>query len=103
MDLFFRLLRGSGGLAQEKPAKEEPVTIFRAEVSLVKVDFEVAERNAAGPPDFTKDDFVVFDENQTQPIVHLERQSVPLDLLLLLDISGSMRRSLEAAAAPGPA
>src|SRR3981081_4620204 len=68
MALLLMLLLGSGALAQEKPAKEESVTIFRAEVSLVKVDFEVAERNAAGPPDFSKDDFVVFDENQTQPI-----------------------------------
>jgi VWFA-related protein len=92
------LLLGSGLLAQEKPAKEEPMMIFRAEVSLVKVDFEVVDRNGAAL-DFTKDDFVVFDENQPQPIVHLERQSVPLDLLLLLDISGSMRRSLEDVAA----
>jgi len=99
MALLLMLLLGSGLLAQEKPAKEEPMTIFRAEVSLVKVDFEAVERNSTAPPDFTKEDFVVFDENQPQPIVHLERQSVPLDLLLLLDISGSMRRSLEDVAA----
>src|SRR5260370_9057526 len=99
MALLLMLLLGSGLLAQEKPAKEEPMTIFPAEVSLVKVDFELVERNSTAPPAFTKDDFVVFDENQPQPIVHLERQSVPLDLLLLLDISGSMRRSLEDVAA----
>jgi VWFA-related protein len=109
MALLIMLLLGSGLLAQEKPAqeqpapeksaKEEPVTIFRAEVSLVKVDFEVADRAGGAAPGFTKDDFVVFDENQPQPIVHFERQSVPLDLLLLLDISGSMRRSLEDVAA----
>src|SRR5579859_7113697 len=104
MALLLILLLGSGLLAQEKPAqekpaKEEPVTIFRTEVSLVKVDFEVVEPNGGAPGDLTKDDFVVFDENQPQPIVHFERQSVPLDLLLLLDISGSMRRSLEDVAA----
>jgi VWFA-related protein len=99
MTLLLMLLLGSGLMAQEQPAKEEPVTIFRTEVSLVKVDFEVVERTGGSPADFTKDDFVVFDENQPQPIVHLERQSVPLDLLLLLDISGSMRRSLEDVAA----
>ena len=42
---------------------------------------------------------MVYDENQPQQIVHFERQSEPLDLLLLLDISGSMRRSLEDLAA----
>jgi VWFA-related protein len=99
MTLLLMLLLGSGLLAQEKPTKEEPMTIFRAEVSLVKVDFEVIERNGGAPKDFAKQDFAVFDENQPQPIVHLERQSVPLDLLLLLDISGSMRRSLEDVAA----
>jgi VWFA-related protein len=104
MALLLMLLLGCGLLAQEKPAqekpeKEEPVTIFRAEVSLVKVDFEVVEPNGGAPGGLTQQDFVVFDENQPQPIVHLERQSVPLDLLLLLDISGSMRRSLEDVAA----
>jgi VWFA-related protein len=99
MALLLMLLLGSGLLAQEKPAKDEPVTIFRTEVSLVKVDFEMVEPNGGASGDLTKDDFVVFDENQPQPIVHFERQSVPLDLLLLLDISGSMRRSLEDIAA----
>jgi VWFA-related protein len=104
MALLLMLLLSSGLLAQEKPAqenpaKEEPMTIFRAEVSLVKVDFEVVEPNGGAPGGLTQQDFVLFDENQPQPIVHLERQSVPLDLLLLLDISGSMRRSLEDVAA----
>src|ERR1700736_5218468 len=60
MALLLLLLLGSGLLAQDKPAKEEPMMIFRAEVSLVKVDFEVVEGNASPPPDFTKRDFVVF-------------------------------------------
>src|ERR1700730_8485037 len=77
MTLLLMLLLGSGLLAQEKPTKEEPMTIFRAEVSLVKVDFEVIERNGGAPKDFAKQDFAkqdfaVFDENQPQPIVHLE-------------------------------
>src|SRR5258708_7938035 len=65
----------------------------------LKVGETQVDGDATAFPDFTKEDFVVFDENQPQPIVHLERQSVPLDLLLLLDISGSMRRSLEDVAA----
>jgi VWFA-related protein len=93
MTLFLMLLLGCGLMAQDA------VPIFRAEVSLVKVDFEVKESKGGAPADFTKDDFVVFDENQPQQVVHFERQSVPLDLLLLLDISGSMRRSLEDVAA----
>jgi VWFA-related protein len=103
MTLFFMLL-ASGLLAQQAPpangpAKEDDIPLFKAEVSLVKVDLEVAERNGQNAPDFRQDDFVVYDENKPQQIVHFERESEPLDLLLLLDISGSMRRSLEDLAA----
>ena len=63
------------------------------------MDVEVVEPNGQSISDFTQDDFVVYDENQPQQIVHFERESEPLDLLLLLDISGSMRRSLEDVAA----
>lgn len=87
------LLLGSALLAQDD------IPVFKAEVSLVKVDIEVADRAGRNPTDFTKDDFIVYDENQAQPIVHFERESEPLDLLLLLDISGSMRKSLEDVAA----
>jgi VWFA-related protein len=95
------LLLGSGLFAQQTPAqqKEEDLPVFKAEVSLVKVDVEVVEPNGHNISDFTQSDFVVYDENQTQTIVHFERESEPLDLLLLLDISGSMRRSLEDVAA----
>ena len=103
MPLLFMLLLASGLAAQQTPAtgpaKEDEIPLFKAEVSLVKVDIEVAERNGHGATDFRQDDFVIYDENQPQQIVHFERQSEPLDLLLLLDISGSMRRSLEELAA----
>lgn len=90
------LLLGSGLFAQQK---DDDIPIFKAEVSLIKVDIEVTEPGGRNLSDFRKDDFVVLDENQPQAIVHFERESEPLDLLLLLDISGSMRRSLEQVAA----
>ncbi len=87
-------------MAQQLPSpKEDDIPLFKAEISLVKVDLEVVERGGRNAPDFKQEDFVVYDENQPQPIVHFERESEPLDLLLLLDISGSMRRSLEDLAA----
>ncbi len=39
-------------------------------------------------------DFEVLDEGVPQPIAYFEHESEPLDLLLLLDVSGSMHRSL---------
>ena len=39
-------------------------------------------------------DFAVYDENALQRIVYFEHEPDPLDLLLLLDVSGSMHKSL---------
>ena len=54
-------------------------------------------------PGLSRQDFEVFDENAPQKILYFEHESDPLDLLLLLDVSGSMHRSLAelAAAARG--
>src|SRR5271170_67210 len=58
MPLFFMLL-ASGLLAQQAPpatgpAKEDDIPLFKAEVSLVKVDLEVVDRNGHNPPDFSQ-------------------------------------------------
>jgi VWFA-related protein len=74
---------------------EEPIT-FRTSVSLVKVDAKVTTRDGRSINDLTKDDFAVFDEEASRPIVDFgsESQVEPLRLLLLLDVSGSMSRTL---------
>ena len=68
-------------------------------MTLVKVDVQVTARDGKTISDLTQQDFTVFDENQPQPVAYFGRESEPLDLLLLLDVSGSMRRSLEDLAA----
>ena len=90
------LLLGSSLFAQQK---DDEIPVFRASVTLIRVDIQVTGRNGKAISDFTQQDFLVFDENQPQQIAHFGRESEPLDLLLLLDISGSMRRSLEDVAA----
>lgn len=65
-------------------------------MSLVKVDAQVCERGSGRLiPGLTAGDFRVLDENQPQPIVYFAREEAPVDLMLLLDISGSMRDVLE--------
>jgi VWFA-related protein len=44
-------------------------------------------------------DFLVFDENEPRQITHFNRDTEPLDLVLLLDVSNSMTPSLTAMAA----
>jgi VWFA-related protein len=87
---------------QAPPA--EPVTaeaqtpVFKTGVSDVRVVVQVSEDGQI-VKGLTKDDFIVTDNGQPQPIVSFEQEKQPLDLLLLLDISGSMREHIEEMAA----
>jgi VWFA-related protein len=49
--------------------------------------------------DLTAADFEIFDENVPQKIVYFGRESEPLHLVLLLDVSGSMRKYIDQVAA----
>ena len=80
-------------------AAQEPQTpVFRGGVAAVKVDVQVTSRGRA-VPDLTAADFRVYDDGQPQKIAYFGHESDPLDLVLLLDVSGSMSRSLQELAA----
>ena len=68
--------------------------MFKTGVADVRVDVQVTEgKNLIR--DLAKDDFVVRDEGQPQNIVSFEHGDERLNLLLLLDISGSMQKYIE--------
>lgn len=71
--------------------------MFRGGVALVHVDAEVTVdgRIVNG---LAKEDFRVFDERVEQPVIHFAAEQVPLDLILLFDVSGSMRPAVQAVA-----
>jgi VWFA-related protein len=71
--------------------------VFRASVALVHVDAEVTldGRTLAG---LTKDDFRVLDERRPQTVLHFASEAQPLDLILLFDVSGSMRPVVQSVA-----
>jgi len=74
----------SCGIAQEPP-------LFQTGVALVHVDAEVAAPDGRILTGFTRDDFRVFDNGKEQRVVHFSAGDEPLDLIILFDISGSMR------------
>lgn len=76
-------------------AQEADTPVFRAGSSLVRVDVQVIGRGGRVLGDLQAEDFAIYDEGQAREIAHFGRESEPLDLLLLLDVSGSMRRSIE--------
>src|SRR5262245_33139174 len=86
----------AAALAAQQPQPETPV--FRAGAADVKVDALVldGQRIVAG---LAQDDFTVYDEAEPQKIVYFAHETEPLSLLLVLDVSGSMHRWLEAMAA----
>jgi Ca-activated chloride channel family protein len=67
---------------------------FRAGVTLVRVDVAAASPNGRTISDLTRQDFEVLDNGAPEPVAYFDHESEPLDLLLLLDVSGSMHRSL---------
>jgi VWFA-related protein len=67
------------------------VPAFRSDVFLVHLDAEVVDQNKRPLAGLTKDDFRILDGGQEQAIVAFSEGEQPLDLILLFDISGSMR------------
>ncbi len=67
---------------------------FTSGVSSVRIDAQVLQ-GADLVTDLTAKDFVILEEGKPQPIVYFGRESEPLALILLLDISGSMRNNIE--------
>jgi VWFA-related protein len=83
--------------AAQEPAKppESEQPLFRAGVALVKIDAQVVDREGRAIDTLSQDDFRIIDEGQPQEITYFGREAEPLDILLLLDVSGSMRRFLK--------
>ena len=68
--------------------------MFKTGVSDVRVDVQVMEgKNLVNG--LVKDDFVVTDENEPQTVVSFSHGEERLNLILLLDISGSMQKYIE--------
>lgn len=83
----------------EAPAEPQAATpTFSSGVSNVRIDVQVTQDGELAT-DLAKTDFAVFDEGKPQPLVYFGRDSEPLSLVLLLDISGSTRQYIEQIAA----
>jgi len=78
------------------------VATFHVKVNLVSIFVNVTDKNGALVGGLTKDDFRVYEDGRAQEIAVFEQQSeLPLNLVLAIDTSGSVRKDMsqEAAAA----
>lgn len=68
---------------------------FQTTVKLVKVDALVYDRQTHAPiTDLTASDFVIMDSEETREIAYFGNEAVPIDLVFLLDVSGSVLEML---------
>ncbi|WP_031497261.1 VWA domain-containing protein [Bryobacter aggregatus] len=76
-------------------AYQDPPVVFKSDVSLVRVDVQVADRSNRSISALHREDFQLREGGQVREIVNFARENLPLDLVLLLDVSGSMRPHVE--------
>ena len=69
--------------------------VFRSDVSLVRVDVQVLDRTSRPVTNLQKEDFVLRENGKELPILNFASEKMPIDILFLLDVSGSMRPHVE--------
>src|SRR2546423_12822632 len=69
--------------------------VFRSDVSLVRVDAQVLDRDNRTITGLRAADFVLRENGQPQQIRNFGTENFPVDVVLLLDVSASMRPHVE--------
>lgn len=76
-------------------AAEQEGVVFRSDVALVRVDTQVVDRENRAITGLRADDFVLYEQGERRQIRNFASEEMPVDVLLLLDVSGSMRPHVE--------
>ena len=79
-----------GGLLEASPEDKNEV-VFRTDVSLVRVDAQVVDRDNRAITGLRATDFILREEGRPQKISNFASEDMPVDVVLLLDVSTSMR------------
>src|SRR5712692_10196764 len=77
------------------PAAAQSDVVFRSDVSLVRVDAQVVDRDNRAITGLRTEDFILREEGRPQPIRNFTSENMPVDVLFLLDVSASMRPHVE--------
>jgi Ca-activated chloride channel family protein len=89
------LLAGAAGTAESPPRQEPQVPVFRSGASLVSLSVTVTGPDKHFVTGLQASDFSVFEDGVQQVVQFFESESVPIDLIILLDASSSMRHRME--------
>jgi VWFA-related protein len=83
---------GAGASRESSPEKPEPDSIH-LEARLVNLNVKATDRNGSSLSALKKEDFRIREDGVAQDIFYFEPVSAPINLVLLLDLSGSTRDS----------
>ena len=72
-------------------AMADDEVVFRSDVSMIRVDVQALDRDNRAITGLRVEDFVLREEGRVVPIRNFAAENMPLDLLFLIDVSGSMR------------
>jgi VWFA-related protein len=81
-------------LAVQLSAKDDPV-VFKSDVAMSRVDAQVVDRDGRAITGLQVSDFVLRLDGRVVPIRNFGSENLPIDILLLLDVSGSMQPHVE--------
>jgi VWFA-related protein len=76
--------------AQEPAQNPDPGFRFKSGVELVNVAASVVDASGRFVPGLRQEDFIVYEDDQPQPVTHFSAERVPVSLGIALDTSGSM-------------
>lgn len=88
------LLLSAAVLTLPALAWQDPVPVFGSDVRLVHIDIQVTERGTGRVVrGLTKNDFELRDNGETRGIAVFETEGLPLDAVLVMDITGEIGRN----------
>lgn len=92
--VYFALLSVCGAsIAAAEETKGD--VVFRSDVSLVRVDAQVVDGGNRAITGLHREDFVLRESGKVQEIRNFARENMPVDVVMLLDVSASMRPHIQ--------
>jgi VWFA-related protein len=80
-------------------AQDAEELVFRSDTTLVRVDVQVLDQDNRTVTGLHKESFVLREQGKAREIKNFAAEELPIDLLFLVDVSGSMRPHVERMAA----
>src|SRR6476659_4861345 len=80
------------GVAAQQPPQ---APTFKSGTQIVSLFVTVADAQKRLVPDLTQGDFEIFDNEKPQPIVYFDRSIQPINVVVMLDTSGSMTLAID--------